>query len=188
MGAIINIFSNIFKSIIGLITGLFGGKSSSGAAKPVKGKDGFFLEAPAAVANSVAGTAASNSVASNSVASNSVVATVAAATSTATTDPATTDKTAKKGAKGKAAVAAAAAAVAAAAPVMPKVMDPVDIINAALAQSSKVAAAQSGTIGGLTFAEMNAMPMATNDRRRPGANMTGFLTMAKNVNRGKGSR
>jgi hypothetical protein len=152
MGAIIN----FFKSIIGLITGLFSGGK--------QGKDGFYMEAPPAT----------TTVSAAKPAAATVVAPAAMAA------PAATGKTAK----GKAGKAAAAAAVAAVTTVTaaPKPVDAVDLIRATLAASSRPAAApQAAAEATASFAEMNAVPLATGGRRRPGANMTGFLDLAKTM-------
>jgi hypothetical protein len=142
MGAIIN----IFKNIIGLITGLFSGK---------KGKNGFFLEAPAVKEAPAVAPAA--------------VATTQAAVTKAAPAAAPAPPAAKK-AKGKAgkavAAATAVAATVAAAPAMPS---PAELF----------------VPGSPTFAEMNAVPMSTASRRRPGVNMTGFLDMAKTIKSGR---
>jgi hypothetical protein len=171
MGAIIN----IFKSIIGLITGLFRKKQAATAVdgqpaqtkqvKGKKGKDGFYMEAidlppaPAAVAPPVAAPSA--------------------VTETA---PAPKGGVPKKAAKGKAGQAAAAAAVAVATAVTaaPKPVDAVDLIRSALA-ASQVTSAQAQAQAQPSFAEMNAVPMSNGNRRRPGANMTGFLDLAKTM-------
>lgn len=150
MGAIIN----IFKNIIGLITGLFGGK---------KGKDGFFLEAPAAPAATA--TPVATSTASEKAAKPAAKA---------------------KGKAGKAAAVAAAAAAVAAAPVVAQPVDPTELIRAAVSSSSNKASSQAGAdANGSTFAEMNAVPFSNASRRRPGANMTGFLDMAKTMKQGR---
>jgi hypothetical protein len=160
MGAIIN----IFKSIIGAITALFSKQGATPKVAAKKGKDGFLMEAPAASTPAPVAPAAAP------------VAPVA--------------KEAKggkkaKGKAGKAATAAAAAAVATVAGTAAtvKAMDPVDIINAAIASTAQSADGTSaiGQAGAPTFAEMNAVPMATSARRRPGANMTGFMDMAKTM-------
>ncbi|MBE9030194.1 hypothetical protein IQ266_10680, partial [filamentous cyanobacterium LEGE 11480] len=109
----------------------------------------------------------------------------------------------KKAAKGKKGQAAAAAVVAAAAtvtatpapvePASPFPSDPIELITAALNASSnipqtteEISAAEPGlNTGAPTFAEMNAVPMATGGRRRPGANLAGFKDMAKTMKGGR---
>ncbi len=162
MGAIIN----FFKSIIGLITGLFSRKAVAGqAVTGKKGKDGFYLEAPPADYSAPA------PVAPPAMAKSAPVA--------ATTP-------AKKGGvpQGKAAKAAAAAAIATVATVTaaPKPVDAVDLIRAALAATqSSPAEQQAQAEATASFAEMNAVPITIGGRRRPGANMTGFLDLAKTI-------
>lgn len=148
MGAIIN----FFKSIIGLITGLFSGGK--------KGKDGFYMEAPPATAD-VAKPAATKAVAPAAVAA-----------------PAAPGKkaTGKAGKAAAAAVAAVATVTAA-----PQPMDAVDLIRATLAASSNLAAQPAQAEAMSSFAEMNAVPMSIGGRRRPGVNMTGFLDLAKTM-------
>jgi hypothetical protein len=158
MGAIIN----IFKSIIGLITGLFSGGKKS--------KDGFYMEAPAV-----------NAPAAQSASTPAVQPVVATASVTA---PDQKGGVPKKAAKGKAGQAAAAAAVAVATAVTaaPKPVDAVDLIRAALASSQATPAEQAAQAeASASFAEMNAVPYTTGNRRRPGANMTGFLDLAKTM-------
>jgi hypothetical protein len=161
MGAIVN----IFKNILGLITGLFGKKDGASAVAGKKGKDGFYLEAEPS--NAPAAPAAPVAVAP-------VAATPAAGKA----------KAAAKGKKGKAAAAAAATAVAAVAaapvPVAAQVSDPLALIMAAVAPKSAEAQAQEAEAQA-SFAEMNAVPMSTGGRRRPGANMTGYMDMAKTM-------
>jgi hypothetical protein len=164
MGAIIN----IFKRIIGLITGLFTKKSGAGQqVTGKKGKDGFYMEA------APAGDSAPAPVA---------VAAAAAVKSA----PAAAATPAKQGGvpKGKAGKAAAAAAIAAVATVTaaPKPVDAVDLIRAALAATqSSPAEQQAQAEATASFAEMNAVPITMGGRRRPGANMTGFLDLAKTM-------
>ncbi|NJN49262.1 MAG: hypothetical protein HC805_05105 [Alkalinema sp. RL_2_19] len=65
-------------------------------------------------------------------------------------------------------------------------MDATEIIRAALAKSSQTAEQkQANAEATASFAEMNAVPMSSNTRRRPGANMTGYLTMAKTMKSGR---
>jgi hypothetical protein len=151
MGAIIN----FFKSIIGLITGIFSGGK--------KDKDGFYMEAAPAAAGAAKPAAAT------------AVAPAAQAA------PATKGKTTAKGKAGKAAAAAAVAAVATVTAV-PQKVDAVDLIRTTLAANqSSPAAQQAQAEATASFAEMNAVPMSTGGRRRPGANMTGFLDLAKTM-------
>ncbi len=163
MGAIIN----IFKRIIGLITGLFSRKAGTGpAVTGKKGKDGFYMEAAPADYSAPAG----------------VVATPAAVKSA----PVAATTPAKKGGvpQGKAAKAAAAAAIATVATVTaaPKPVDAVDLIRAALAATQISPTAQQAQAKVMaSFAEMNAVPITMGGRRRPGANMTGFLDLAKTI-------
>jgi hypothetical protein len=164
MGAIIN----IFKRIIGLITGLFSQKADAGQKITAKkGKDGFYMEAGPA----------------DDSAAVPVAVAVPAAVKSA---PAAAATPAKPGGvpKGKAGKAAAAAAIATVATVTaaPKPVDAVDLIRAALAatQSSPVVQ-QAQAEATASFAEMNAVPITLGGRRRPGANMTGFLDLAKTM-------
>jgi hypothetical protein len=175
MGAIIN----IFKSIIGLITGIFSKKQAApvvaGQPAPTKqvkakrSKDGFYMEASAAPS---APAAAPSAVSAKPAAAKSVAADTA---------PAKKGGVPKQSTKGKVGQAAAAA-VAAVATVTaaPQPVDAVDLIRAALAATQsnpgEVAAQAEATA---SFAEMNAVPLSTGGRRRPGANMAGFLDMAK---------
>jgi hypothetical protein len=166
MGAIIN----IFKSIIGLITGLFSKKSAAPAiegqpapAKAVKAKrskDGFYMEAAAAP-----------------VTAASAAAPAAAAT------PTQKGGVPKQSTKGKVGQAAAAVAVAAASiTTAPQPVDAVDLIRAALAATQSAPAQQAAQAeSAASFAEMNAVPYNNGKRRNPGANMTGFLDMAKAI-------
>lgn len=157
-----NAIIKFFKSIIGFITGLFGGK---------KGKDGFFMEAaPAETAPAAAEVAAETAT--------------TPAEATANRKPQNgkvpTGKTAGK--------AAAAGAVAAAATLTatPKVLDSGEIIRMALASSQQTPEQQQiQAEANASFAEMNAVPVATTGRRRPGVNMTGFLDMAKTMRTGR---
>jgi N-acetylmuramoyl-L-alanine amidase CwlA len=90
-------------------------------------------------------------------------------------------KTAKGTKGGKVAATAAVAAVAASVTATPKMPDPTEIIQAALAASQRQLGQQAQAGSGVSFAEMNAVPISTGGRRRPGANMTGFLDMAKTM-------
>jgi hypothetical protein len=181
MGAIIN----IFKSIIGLITGIFSKKQAAPAVagqpaptkqvKAKRSKDGFYMEASAAPS---APAAAPSAVSAKPAA----VQPTAAKPAAADTAPAKKGGVPKQSTKGKVGQAAAAAAVAAVATVTaaPQPVDAVDLIRAALAATQsnpgEVAAQAEATA---SFAEMNAVPLSTGGRRRPGANMAGFLDMAK---------
>jgi hypothetical protein len=171
MGAIIN----IFKSIIGLITGLFRKKSANPAVagqpaatksvKGRKGKDGFYMEASAA---DLAPVAAAPS---------------AVTTAAPTAAPGKKGGVPKQSTKSKVGQAAAAAAVAAASvTAAPQPVDAVDLIRAALAATQSSPAAQAAQAAATaSFAEMNAVPYNNGKRRNPGANMTGFLDMAKTI-------
>jgi hypothetical protein len=56
------------------------------------------------------------------------------------------------------------------------------LIRAALAASQATPAEQAAQAeSSVSFAEMNAVPYDTGKRRNPGANMTGFLDMAKTI-------
>jgi hypothetical protein len=194
MGAIIN----FFKSIIGLITGIFSKKPKPATAvagqpvqtpqveapkaakapkaekapKPAKrqrGKDGFYRDAtPADLAPAPAAPTGAN---------------IAAPTPANASVPAKKGGVPKQSTKGKVGQAAAAAAVAmATATAAPPPVDAVDLIRAALAATQSTPAEQSAQAEASTsFAEMNAVPYDTGKRRNPGANMTGFLDMAKAI-------
>jgi hypothetical protein len=172
MGAIIN----FFKSIIGLITGLFSKKQAAPAVagqpaptkqvKAKRSKDGFYMEASAAPAAAVAAPSA-----------------VAAKPAAEAAAPAKKGGVPKQSTKGKVGQAAAAAVVAAASlTAAPQPVDAVDLIRAALAASQSTPAEQAAqAVSSVSFAEMNAVPYDTGKRRNPGANMTGFLDMAKTI-------
>lgn len=184
MGAIIN----IFKSIIGLVTGLFSKKSKAApaavteaaaptakapkapkAAKPKKGKDGFYMQADPLPAGTAPVAVAAP-----------VAAPVAAAAPVATASVKKGGVPKKSGGKAGQAVAAAAVAVAAVT-AAPPVVDPLDLIRAAVAPKTPALGEEAIVPGGPTFAELNAVPISSGNRRRPGANMTGFLDMAKTI-------
>lgn len=166
MGALINVFKSIFGGIFGFITGLFPGKKDSTgtkavkAAKPKKGKDGFYMEA----------TEAQLEVLPSAVASKIVEADVAAAP-------------VKGGKKEKGSKATPLAAKAAPKPAALPSTD--ELIAAALAAVAKPPAGspaagilQEVTLG---FAERNMIPTLTTSRRRPGPSLLPFKAMLKEI-------
>ena len=166
MGALINVFKSIFGGIFGFITGLFPGKKDSTgtkavkAAKPKKGKDGFYMEA----------TEAQLEMLPDAVASKIVEADVAAAP-------------VKGGKKEKGAKATPLAAKAAPKPAALPSTD--ELIAAALAAVAKPPAGspaagilQEVTLG---FAERNMIPTLTTSRRRPGPSLLPFKAMLKEI-------
>jgi hypothetical protein len=179
MGAVLNIFKNVIKlitgllsGVLGLVTGIFSKKgepkavkASASPAKLKKGKNGFFMEADSSVAAPAA-------VAATAVAPVAVSKVVEA-------KPA-------KGKAGKVATAAAVAVASIATPAMTRPMDATELINMALAAT--VQTPEQQVASGPSYAEMNAVPMATAGRRGPGANMAGFMDMAKNVKKGGGAK
>jgi hypothetical protein len=186
MGAVLNIFKNViklitglFSGVLGLVTGIFSKKgepkavkASASPAKLKKGKDGFFMEADSSVA-APAAVAATAPAAVTPVAANKVVEAKPA-----------------KGKAGKVATAAAVAVASIATPAMTRPMDATELINMALAATTQTLEQQqaAAVASGPTYAEMNAVPMATAGRRGPGANMAGFMDMAKNVKKGGGAK
>ena len=169
MGALINVFKSIFGGIFGFITGLLPGKKDSTgtkavkAAKPKKGKDGFYMEAtdaqlevlPDAVASAVASTIVETDVAAVPV----------------------------KGGKKEKAKAAPLAAKAAPKPAALPSTD--ELIVAALAAVAKPPAGspeaevlQEVAMG---FAERNMIPTLTMGRRRPGPSLSPFKAMLKEI-------
>lgn len=161
MGAIVN----IFKAIFGGILGLFAKKetTSGSTVKQIKAKKekGFYMTAPEVEASAAAPVAA-----------------VAIAESPAVPDD--NSKTAKKG-KAPAAKAKKGEAKPAVAAVKKEVfLEPIDLINAALA-ASKVATEEAQSAVG-SFAEQYMMPLPT-PTRRPGANMAMYKSMAKDMKR-----
>ncbi len=169
MGALINIFKSIFGGIFGFITGLLPGKKDSTgtkavkAAKPKKGKDGFYMEATDAQLE-VLPDAVPSAVASAIVEADVVAVPV-------------------KGGKKEKAKAAPLAAKAAPKPVALPSTD--ELIAAALAAVAKPPAGspeadvlQEVTMG---FAERNMIPTLTMGRRRPGPSLLPFKTMLKEI-------
>ena len=165
MGALINVFKSIFGGIFGFITGLLPGKKDSTgtkavkAAKPKKGKDGFYMEA----------TDAQLEVLPDAVASTIVGADVVAVP--------------VKGGKKEKAKAAPLAAKAEPKPVALPSTD--ELIAAALAAVAKPPAGspeadvlQEVTMG---FAERNMIPTLTMGRRRPGPSLSPFKAMLKEI-------
>jgi hypothetical protein len=177
MGAVLNIFKNVIKlitgllsGVLGLVTGIFSKKgepkavkASASPAKLKKGKNGFFMEADSSVAAPVAATPVAPVAANNVVEAKPV-----------------------KGKAGKVATAAAVAVASIATPAMTRPMDATELINMALAAT--VQTPEQQVASGPSYAEMNAVPMATAGRRGPGANMAGFMDMAKNVKKGGGAK
>ena len=170
MGALINVFKSIFGGILGFITGLFPGKKDSTgtkavkAAKPKKGKDGFYMEATDAQLEMLPDAVVS------AVASKIVEADVAAAP-------------VKGGKKEKGAKATPLAAKAAPKPAALPSTD--ELIAAALAAVAKPPAGspdagilQEVTLG---FAERNMIPTLTTSRRRPGPSLLPFKAMLKEI-------
>ena len=171
MGAVINIFKSIFGGIFGFITGLLPGKKASTgtkavkAAKPKKGKDGFYMEATAAQLEALPDSVASTAVASTIVKSDV---------------PATSVKGGKKEKGSKAAPLAAKAEP------KPAALPSTDeLIAAALAAVAKPPAGspeaevlQEVTMG---FAERNMIPTLTTGRRRPGPSLSPFKAMLKEI-------
>ena len=170
MGALINVIKSIFGGIFGFITGLLPGKKDSKgtkavkAAKPKKGKDGFYMVAaddqlevlPTAVATIV----------------ESEVAPVAATSA---------EPSVKGGKKEK----AKATPLAAKAEPKPAALPSTDeLIAAALAAVAKPPAGtepevlQEVTMG---FAERNMIPTLTTGRRRPGPSLSPFKAMLKEI-------
>lgn len=165
MGALINIFKSIFGGIFGFITGLLPGqKASTGtkavkAAKPKKGKDGFYMEA----------TAAQLETLPDSVASTIAEADVPAAS-------------VKGGKKEKGSKAAPLAAKAEPKPAALPSTD--ELIAAALAAVAKPpGTAEAGMLQEATmgFAERNMIPTLTSGRRRPGPSLSPFKAMLKEI-------
>ena len=171
MGALINVIKSIFGGIFGFITGLLPGKKDSTgtkavkAAKPKKGKDGFYM------------VAADDQL--ESLPAETVTAAVAAVAAIVETEAAA--PSAKGGKKEK---AKAIPMVAKAAP-MPAALPSTDeLIAAALAAVAKPPAGtepevlQEVTMG---FAERNMIPTLTMGRRRPGPSLSPFRAMGKEI-------
>ena len=159
MGALINVIKSIFGGIFGFITGLLPGKKNSKgpktvkAAKPKKGKNGFYMEAAddqLEVLSATANTAA---------AETTVVAAIVEAEVAA--------PSAKGGKKEKAKATPLAAKTAPKPTALPSTDE---LIAAALAAVAKPPAGtepevlQEVTMG---FAERNMIPTLTTGRRRP---------------------
>ena len=176
MGALINVIKSIFGGIFGFITGLLPGKKDSTgtkavkAAKPKKGKDGFYMVAaddqlellPAETVTAAVGTIVESGVA------RPVAATSAA-------------PSAKGGKKEK----AKANPLAVKAEPKPTALPSTDeLIAAALAAVAKPPAGtesevlQEVTMG---FAERNMIPTLTTGRRRPGPSLSPFKAMGKEI-------
>ena len=166
MGALINVFKSIFGGIFGFITGLLPGKKDSTgtkavkAAKPKKGKDGFYMEA----------TEAQLEMLPDAVVSKIVEADVVAAP-------------VKGGKKEKGAKATPLAAKAAPKPAALPSTD--ELIAAALAAVAKPPAGSpdAGILQEvkLGFAERNMIPTLTTSRRRPGPSLLPFKAMLKEI-------
>jgi hypothetical protein len=163
-GALMGAIVKIFKAIFGAILGLFAKKETTnkGAVKPVKAKKekGFYLAASAASA----------------VAPVAAVATATAAPQTVVASNGKTAKTGKAPAANKKGEAKPVVAVAK----KEVFLEPIDLINAALA-ASKVATEEAVASAG-SFADKYMLPLAT-PMRRPGANMAMYKNMAKDMKR-----
>jgi hypothetical protein len=154
MSGLLNFFKNLFSGIFGFIGGLFGGKS----------KDGFYLELKDEAGAPV-----------------KTAATVAAVPTPATTPvvesiPAT-PSTGKSTRAEKLAVLAAAGQSNGSAPVAAA-----PAVATALNLPAPVVTAASKEPEVKTFADKYLMPVST-PSRRPGANMSSFLTMARQVSK-----
>ena len=168
MGALINVIKSIFGGIFGFITGLLPGKKDSTgtkavkAAKPKKGKDGFYM------------VAADDQL--EALPAETVAAAVAAIVETEVAAP-----SAKGGKKEK---AKAIPMVAKAAPMQAALPSTDELIAAALAAVAKPPAGtepevlQEVTMG---FAERNMIPTLTTGRRRPGPSLSPFRAMGKEI-------
>lgn len=179
MGALINVVKSIFGGIFGFITGLLPGKKDSTgtkavkAAKPKKGKDGFYMVAADDQLEVLPAETVVAAVAAVAAAVESGVARPVVATSAA--------PLVKGGKKEK----AKATPLAAKAEPKPAALPSTDeLIAAALAAVAKPPAGseaevlQEVTMG---FAERNMIPTLTTGRRRPGPSLSPFRAMLKEI-------
>lgn len=168
MSGLVNFFKNLIAGIVGFFTG-FGKKAQAegAAVKPAKKNgNGFYLELDEAKGAAPAVKAA---VAAAATAVAEKIETKA--------EPKTEVKAASNGGKSSARTAKLEAAKAAATkPAEPaKAPDPAALIAAAVSSSSS----KSQSNG--TFAPQYLVPTNNGTRRRPGANMSTYMDMARKV-------
>jgi hypothetical protein len=165
MSGLVNFFKNLIAGIVGFFTG-FGKKAQAevAATKPAK-KNGFYLEL-----NDAKGAAPA------AKASAPAAATAVAEKTETKAEPKTEVKAASNGKPSARAAQLEAAKAAATKPAEPaKAPDPAALIAAAVSSSSS----KSQSNG--TFAPQYLVPTNNGTRRRPGANMSTYMDMARKV-------
>jgi hypothetical protein len=173
MSGLINVIKNIFSGIFGFIGGLFGGKKAieGNAPKSKKGNGGYFLEfddSKSPSAPSPAPTTSTPEAEPMTVATE----TIAEATNNSDAQPAKStrkEKLAALAAGDKPATATPAAATAEAPPEAP-------------ATSTPTPAVTKAPVSETAFATKYLVPTNNGARRRPGANMSSYLDMARKMN------
>jgi hypothetical protein len=180
MGGLVNLIKNLFSGIFGFLGGLVGGKKASSGAQPKiskkKGKDGFFLEMDESAVEQAAAAIAKPV--------QSVVATVAtttAAVSEAVSDVVAESKSGKKPSRKEQLAALAKASE------KPKLAESNGSVKTAPAKAEAqkpvaVAPAPAPAAPPETaFASKYLVSPSVAPRRRPGANMSSYLDMARTM-------
>ncbi len=168
MSGLFNFIKSLFSGIFGFIGGLFGGKkeSTEAAPKPVKKSNGFFLELDEAASASASQPATEVEAASTE---QPVTVSQEALAETAQPEIASAKKSTRK--EKLAALAAG-----------DKPASNSNAASAAAPQPALVVAAVATAEPETTFATKYLIPANNGGRRRPGANMSSYLDMARKMN------
>lgn len=167
MSGLINVIKSLLGGIFGFIGGLFGGKKTiEGSAPKAKKGNGYFLELDEAKIDPVAATTTSEVSATEQPMTVSQAAIAAPATPGAA--PAKTSTRKEKLAALAAANTSAPTTEAAPAAPAPAAATPAPVAAAPIAE--------------VNFATKYLIPANNGTRRRPGANMSSYLDMARKMN------
>lgn len=174
MSGLINVIKNIFSGIFGFIGGLFGGKKAieGSAPKAKKGNGGYFLEFDDSKSATVPSPAPAPTAAPEAAPMTVSQDAIAEATNNSDAKPAKTSTRKEKLAAlaaGDPAAAKPAAATAEAAPKAPATPTPTPAVTKA-------------PVSETAFATKYLVPTNNGSRRRPGANMSSYLDMARKMN------
>ncbi|MDX2239414.1 MAG: hypothetical protein NW224_01915 [Leptolyngbyaceae cyanobacterium bins.302] len=177
MSGLINLIKNIFSGIFGFIGGIFGSKKSvtDGTPKPKKG-NGYFLELDDAKI-SPAASAASTGAASPAPASAPAQPMTVSQETAAEVAPAGAAKSAKTSSRKEKLAALAAGGKPDAIAAEPTADAPVTS-----APPTPTPEVTKTPVSEAAFATKYLIPSNNGSRRRPGANMSSYLDMARKMN------
>lgn len=176
MSGLINFFKSLFGGILGFLSGLFGGKKAiEGSAPTAKKSKGYFLELDESETKSASSASESKpkleEVVSKPVSQQPMTVSVETATGADAANNGQTAKTSTRKEK--------LAALAAANGDQPK-STPTKTADVAAPKAAPTTVASAPTDA--TFATKYLAPTNNSGRRRPGANMSSYLDMARKMN------